>query len=655
MKKPTFQKLCTPGQNMFCIWAASYGPPIAGAPSQVFLGEWTGSQKGADLIAMEIDSDRQDVLGFDGVSSTQCLGIDPVRPLLWMNTGKQLLEIDRRTLKIRVACETPAFGRPTQDVDRQGRLWFAETRSLTCFDPATNELTKYPDVTPDEYYYTSGTHMTHGVGPDGRIWTHQYPIQCLAVFDPRTRATRVVWGTPGESVDPRRTASVAGTPVAIGNLIWAGKIFVDALTAERVEPPFPVTGPDAYTLQMRGGWNRSPTGLLDRGGRALVRQQRHIGWLEVATGKFELIGDLPEEMPLRDDWSLHGENTLIAHESQSDNVIRVELQTQKTTRIQIRGPFQHAQAIFEWNVGPDSKFYGSCYSHEMWEVDQAGKFKNHGDVVRVHGGELHQFANWKNKMFIASYTHSALTRVDVTRPTDRWGTEAASNPRHILNLGIKYDGQHRPSAIAVTPKGQVYYISRADYCTRREGVLVAVEAETEKVLHIEDPLVPGEQPWGLAVSPTRPEIYIGTNLGTFIVWDTEKMKIKRTIRLTPREGDGQMTSAMSETGTLKFMAAVGDLVVGNRFGGIFDLFVYHADTGVMDEPAPHPRGKVFGVFQLHHKPAVLLFILGALYEFDAAGKTTLAYPEPLPGFATKEGPDGRLYISDGLSIFGEIK
>ena len=71
MKKPTFQKLCTPGQNMFCIWAAAYGPPISGAPAQIFLGEWTGSQKGADLIAMEVDSDRQDVLGFDDVSSTQ--------------------------------------------------------------------------------------------------------------------------------------------------------------------------------------------------------------------------------------------------------------------------------------------------------------------------------------------------------------------------------------------------------------------------------------------------------------------------------------------------------------------------------------------------------------------------------------------------------
>ncbi|MEI7435210.1 MAG: hypothetical protein WCL16_00210, partial [bacterium] len=136
----SFQRLCTPGQNMFCIWAAAYAPPLDGAPAQVFLGEWTGTTNGADLIAVELDSGRQTIIGFDGISSTQCLGVDPYRPVLWIATDKQLLELDRRTLSIRVACEITLV-RPTMDVDRQHRVWCAETRSLSCFDPATNKLT----------------------------------------------------------------------------------------------------------------------------------------------------------------------------------------------------------------------------------------------------------------------------------------------------------------------------------------------------------------------------------------------------------------------------------------------------------------------------------------------------------------------------------
>ena len=84
------------------------------------------------------------------------------------------------------------------------------------------------------------------------------------------------------------------------------------------------------------------------------------------------------------------------------------------------------------------------------------------------------------------------------------------------------------------------------------------------------------------------------------------------------------------------------------------MFAYHADTGVMDLPAAHPNGKVFGIFQWRRRPSLLLRINGSLYEFDAASKTTQLYPEPLPGFDTKEGPEGQLYISDGINIHGEL-
>ncbi len=658
-----FRKVCVPGENMFCIWGIIYAPPMDGIPAQTFFGEWTGTSNGADIIMVEPDSGRQEIIGFDGIDTTQCFCPDPYRPVIWLSDRKNLVEIDRRTLKPRKVCDLPM--QAAIDIDKQGRLWFSQTRKLTCFDPRTNELTVYPDVTPDEYYYAEGTHMRHGVGPDGRIWMSQDPIMCLMVFDPQTKKTKVVWGEPGKSHDPReRETGVEskdkakkrwpGMPVVIGNLVWAGEIFADATTAELVEPPFPVTGENAFHLVWRGGWNRTPTAHLDRGGRALAMQKRKFGWLDVATGKFELIGELPPGVEPQNGWLLHGKHTLISGEAQGREMVVADLKKQTVTRSELKGPYKHPQAMFEWNVGPDGNFYGSCYSHEMWQVDRQGNFKNHGDIVRVHGGELHAFANWKNKMFVASYTHSVITRIDVTRPIDNWGTEAENNPRHVLNLLKGHEGQHRPSALAVTPKGHLYFISRADYCTRREGVLAIIDCETEKVLHIEDPLVKGEQLWGLAVSPTRNEAYIGTNRGTFVVWDTEAMKIKRTIKLEPRPGDGQMTSAMSEIGTLKFIGAVGDLVIGNLFGGAYEVYVYHADTGVMDLPKPHPLGKVFGIFQWQKRKSVLLYILGGLYEFDSTGQTKTVYEPTLPGFSTKEGPDGRLYLQAGLAIHEEI-
>ena len=263
--------------------------------------------------------------------------------MIWLLNGKQLVELDRADAAVPARVRSPHLlfdGR-----HRQQRIWFVQERSLACFDPATKELTKYPDVTPDEYYYAEGTHMSHGVGPDGRIWTTQYPILCFAVFDPRTRTTRVVWGEPGKSFDPRvrETADntarqpakrVPGIPVAIGDLIWAGQLFADARTADLVEPPFPATGDEAYTLLTRGAWCRTPTAALDRHGSALVQQRRRIGWLEVKSGRFELVGELPDDAPTAAGWQLHGDHVLLAGESQADKLIRVDLRTKKTTRIQ---------------------------------------------------------------------------------------------------------------------------------------------------------------------------------------------------------------------------------------------------------------------------------------------------------------------------------
>ncbi|MHB9131838.1 MAG: NHL repeat-containing protein [Armatimonadota bacterium] len=652
-----FELACTPGLQLFYILSHPYAPPLAGAPAQVFVGEWTGSDRGADIGVWEVESGRWQVIPFDGFQITSHLFVDPYRPVLYLSAPQHLYEIDRKTLQSRVICELPR--QYTADVTRDGKVWFALTRSLHCVDPFTGACTRYPDVTPDEYFYREGTHMVLGAGLDGRVWTYQGPIPCLAVFDPATQTSKVVWGQlekPPEGI----YRPGAGAPVAIGDLIWAGGLFVDARTDELVEPPFKPgrsNDDDGYALLMRGTWHRTPTAELDRHGKALVVQRKTVGWLEVKSGQFEPIGAFPDDFatpPSARGWSLHGEHTLLS--ADKCNLITIDLQAKKHYRVEMDFQPVHAQSMFEWTVGPDNKFYGSGFSHDLWQVDQQGTMHDFGNVVNIRGGELFGFTNWQQKLFIISYTGSVLTRVDVSRPADHWGPTVADNPHHIIDLLQFSEGQHRPRGVGVTPRGHLYYISCADYCTRREGAMVIVDAETEEVLKIVDPLLPGEQLFTLAISSTYPEVYIGTSEGSFVVWDTEKWEIKKIIRFSPRdERDGEMTSAEIKIGGTRFMAAAGNRVMGNRFGGEFDAFTYHADTGEMEGPAPHPLGKLFGVWSWRRRDSLLLYINGNLYESTEDGQIRLLYPEPLPGFAVREGTDGRLYISDGMSIFRERK
>ncbi|HOF87573.1 MAG TPA: hypothetical protein PLZ36_05640, partial [Armatimonadota bacterium] len=624
-----FVEVATPGLHLFYVLSDPYAPPMGGAPAQVFVGEWTGSDRGADIGVYEVERGRWSVIPFDGIQITSHLFVDPYRPVVYLSAPQHLYEIDRRTLAARPVCE---LGRQySADTAPDGTLWLCLTRTLRHVNPFTGELTTYPDITPDEFFYPQGTHMQLGMGKDGRVWTSQGPLACLAVFDPRRGAATVV-----------AAGKEAGVPVAVGDLIWAGNVCVDARTDAVVEPPFPVGGEDGYHLLFRGSWHRTPNALLDRDGHALVRRRDTVGWLEVATGKFDPIGAIPDAYtpPQRlGELSLHGDSTLLT--ADKDRLIRLELAPTSphargkgaVVNIPLEFPPVHAQSIFEWTVGPDGAMYGSGYSHDLWRVDTGGRFHDYGNVVNTRGGELFGFANWRRKLFIASYTGSVLTRLDLARPADHWGPNPEDNPRRIIDLVAVAEGQHRPSGVVATPRGHIYYISRADYCTRREGAMVIVDGETDEVLKIVDPILPGEQFFALAASPTRPEVYIGGSDGSFVVWDTEEWEITRVEKFPPRdERDGEPTSAEINVGGIRFLAAAGNYVVGNRFGNGFPMFVYRADAGVMEGPAPHPLGHVFGIWRWAARDRVLLFINGALYAYDGA-HTALLYPEPLPGFA----------------------
>lgn len=650
-EQTAFKRICTPGRNSFYILSAAYAPECGAAPAQVFMGEWTGSDLGADIGVWEPESGRWSRIAIDGIQITSHLFVDPYRPVVYLSGPEQLFEIDRLTLAVRPVAEVPR--QYTGDVDSRGRFWLAKERGLFRYDPSDQLLAEFPKVTEEKFYYPEGTHMVHGVAPDGRIWLSQGPLSNLAVFDPETRTSKTVWDhTMRKGGD---TLFGPGTPLVIGDLLWSGSLFVDLKTDRLIEAPFPI-GKDGYEPLMRHIWCRTPTAHVVKDGRVLVTRRHQVGWLEPKSGEFESLGSIPDSWYEETDgvaWtSLHQDRLLIG--ALKTALVTVDLKTGAYTRIPLGFKPAHPQALFNWSVGPDNRFYASGYSHELWSIASDDDFINYGNIVRTRGGELFHYAFLGRKVYVASYTGSVLTRVDLDRPADQWGTEPRHNPRRIIDLVAKAEGQHRPSAMTIAPDGKLYYISRSDYCTRREGALVEVDTETDEVLAIVDPLIPGEQLWTLAASPTRPELYIGTGLGTFVVWNTQTRSIVRQFKFPFPEEERVMTSSEIHIGGIRYTAVVGDWVVGNEWGTM-RMFTYHADTGAMAYPARRPEGRVVGVYAWEARDSFVLFMDGKLMELRADGKLYALYEGPLPGGYVKIGSDGRIYLSDRVSIYGEAE
>ncbi len=642
-----FAPLSMPGKGVFIVWSAAFAPAGFGLPAQYFLGEWTANGKSADIGVWEPETGKWRSICRTDTDITNHLFVDPYRPKVYLSGPKYLQEIDRETLEVKTLAELPRHY--TADFDAQGRIWLMQTRSLACYDPRDGSLTHHKDVVPDEFNFPAGTHACNGLAPDGRVWFFQFPKSGLSVYDPVTKTTTVVW-RPGD------TKGGVETPVVIGNIVWAGSVFVDATTLKLIEPPFKVGGADGYHLVMRTRWDRTPTRHVDQGGKVIASHGKTVGWLEVATGKFEPIGVVPEMKFQHRTLEYLGGSRFITMDGSRGYQIDVAKQSVETVPLGFVP--EAVQSMYHWTVGPDDCVYGSGMSHDLWRVDKDGKSQNVGDPVQLYGGELHAMTNYKSKLFIAAYTDVCISRVDTKRPLGNFGREMENNPRLIHDSRpSKASGQHRPRGMVTGEDGYIYLASCSDYCKRTEGALFIVNAETEQVEEIIDPLIPGEQLWPLAVLSHRNELYAGTSEGTFVVFDTQTRKIKKTHKFADRPGveDGKMTSAMIKIGGIRYMEAIGDLVVGNRFGGLYPMWVYNAATGEMQEPIDHPLGRLFGMWKWKKRDSMVLRLNGSLYEMTKDRKISLLYPEPFAGFGMSEDSQGRLYIGDATTVYRESK
>jgi hypothetical protein len=642
-----FMPVSMPGKGVFIIWSAAFAPAEFGLPAQYFLGEWTANGKNADIGVWEPESGKWRSICRADTDITNHLFVDPYRPKVYLSGPKYLQEIDRATLEVKTVAELPRHY--TADFDAQGRIWLMQTRSLACYDPRDGSLTHHKDVVPEEFNFPAGTHASNGLAPDGRVWFFQFPKSGLSVYDPVAKETTVVWrpGVKGEGVE---------TPVVIGNIVWAGNVFFDATTLKQIEVPFKAGGEGGYTRIMRSRWDRTPTKHLVKDGRVMVKKGQEIGWLEVATGAFEVIGEWVKlGFDHRTVEYLGGKQFVTADGRQ---MYKVDLGTHQVEAVPLGFVPEAVQSMYHWTVGPDDCIYGSGMSHDLWRVGKDGKSQNVGDPVQLYGGELHAMTNYKEKLFIAAYTDVCISRVDTSRGTGNFGRGMENNPRLIHDSRpSKASGQHRPRGMVTGEDGMIYLASCSDYCQRTEGALFIVNGETEVVEEIIDPLIPGEQLWPLAVLSHRNELYGGTSEGTFVVFDTKTRKVKKTHKFAPRPGveDGKMTSAMIKIGGIRYMDTVGDLVVGNRFGGMYPTWVYNAATGEMQEPIDHPLGRLFGMWKWKKRGTLVLRLNGSLYEMTADRKITLLYPEPFAGFGMSEDSQGRLYIGDATTVYREVK
>jgi hypothetical protein len=643
-----FVPLAEPGRGVFIVWSAAFAPAGFGLPAQYFLGEWTSNGKNADLGVWEPETGKWRSICRNDTDITNHLFVDPYRAKVYLSGPKYLQEIDRATLDVKTVAELPRHY--TADFDAQGRIWLMQTRSLACYDPRDGSLTKHENVVPEEFNFPAGTHASNGLAPDGRVWFIQFPKSGLSVYDPVEKATRVLW-RPGD------TKAGVEAPVVIGNTVWAGGVFFDATTLARIEPAFE-TGPEGFRLMMRGRWDRTPTRHLDHGGKALVThgKTKTVGWLEVGTGKYAPIGEVPKHSYSLRTWEHLGGSQFVS--ADRSRVYRIDLEKQSVTAEPLGFTPESVQRMYHWTVGPDDCVYGSGMSHDLWRVDKSGKSENVGDPVQMYGGELHAMTNYKEKLFIAAYTDVCVSRVDTTKPLLNFGRGMENNPRLIHDSRpSKASGQHRPRGMVTGEDGYVYLASCSDYCPRTEGALFVINGETEVVEEIIDPLIPGEQVWPVALNCKRGELYAGTSEGTFVVIDTKTRKIKKKHKFAPRPGvnDGEMTSAMIKIGGIRYMDAAGDLVVGNRFGGMYPMWIYNAATGEMQEPVDHPLGRLFYVMAWKKRGSLVLRMNGSLYEMTQDGKMTLMYEQPFDGVLMSEDSDGRLYIGGATTVYVEAK
>ncbi len=221
--------------------------------------------------------------------------------------------------------------------------------------------------------------------------------------------------------------------------------------------------------------------------------------------------------------------------------------------------------LFMVDEGPDGCIYGSSIIPlRMFRYDPTtGESEQLGNPTPV-GGEIYSMAVIGERLFVAAYPGAYLSVYEPARPW-AFGTEPESNPRGFGKLG---DGHHRPQAMIVGPRDQLYVGSVPDY-GQLGGAMGVFAPERWELVENYRNLVPDQSITALAHDPRTGLVFGGTGIAggggstptateaVIYAWDPVEKRI--AWQVAPIEGSAGVTGLTLAGGKL-FASVKGDNV-----------------------------------------------------------------------------------------------
>lgn len=298
-----------------------------------------------------------------------------------------------------------------------GSIWIGAYpgASLSRYDPATGEFTRYGRmVEDDKYYYPL-------CGVDGTIAGKVRSVTFrVVVFDPETDEKREV-GPRLEKpkINPKKFHFYKGTDGLLYLDSYAGAFRIsgmEAIEIDATELPGEMVGVQSTK---RNVYQVMPT----------LPDGREVSYLDADTFEYR---------------------TLLLHDpsgAQEDEVLHLDWQGAGTE-------------IWTLHLGPDERIYGtSMLPNRFFRSDLDGGDMMDFGQVSLSNGEGYSMANYDGKIAILNYPNSRISLYDPALPY-QFGTGPGSNP---LDVGRINNVTTRPHITFLAPDGKLWVGAAPDY------------------------------------------------------------------------------------------------------------------------------------------------------------------------------------------------
>ncbi len=338
--------------------------------------------------------------------------------------------------------KVPRANYPTATLlSRTGKLYVgaAYAGHLLCYDPAKDSFDDLGAINPQKATFPCAMDED----AEGRIWVGSYGMADLTCYDPRsgqfTRCGRM------DDTDMYNYPLVNSDGMVCNKIMMTRPHLVvyDPKTGEkRTVGPVAEKGKDTLTLV--------------RGGDGDVYINSSMGNFRVRGFEAIPVQDIP---PLAAPAANYAYSFADSHR-QLYRQLRVKRNDSGGEKIFDLDYRAAGSDIFLVHAGPDGAVYGSSilplhlYRYlpgEAGPVD-LGKCSN-------AGGEAYSMANFKGKIYIASYPGAMVSVYDPAKPY-QYGAKPEDNP---YDMGRIDDISYRPRTTLAGPRGRVWFASIPDY------------------------------------------------------------------------------------------------------------------------------------------------------------------------------------------------